>query len=96
MEPAYSVLQKYPELMKDDIGTINGVKGHLQVNPGAEPRFCKAGMCRMHCERKWRRNCQNGNKTSSLNGFSSQIGLHQLFLCSKETDRMFEFVVTLI
>ena len=43
VEAAYSVLQKYPELMRDDIGTINGVKGHLQVNPEAEPRFCKAG-----------------------------------------------------
>ena len=42
VEAAYSVLQKYPELMRDDIGTINGVKGHLQVNPEAEPRFCKA------------------------------------------------------
>ena len=28
--------------MRDDIGTINGVMGHLQVNPEAEPRFCKA------------------------------------------------------
>ena len=42
VEAVYSVLQKYPELMSDDIGTINGVKGHLQVNPDAEPRFCKA------------------------------------------------------
>ena len=42
VEAAYSVLQNYPELMRDDIGTINGVKGHLQVNPEAEPRFCKA------------------------------------------------------
>ena len=40
VEAAYSVLQKYPELMSDDIGTINGVKGHLQVNPEAEPSFC--------------------------------------------------------
>ena len=29
-------------LMRDDIGTMNGVKGHLQVNSDAEPRFCKA------------------------------------------------------
>ena len=28
--------------LRDDIGTINGVKGHLQVNPEAEPIFCKA------------------------------------------------------
>ena len=42
VEAAHSVLQKYPDLMRDDIGTINGVKGHLQVNSEAEPRFCKA------------------------------------------------------
>ena len=42
VEAAYSVLQKYLDLMRDDIGTIDGVKGHLQVNSEAEPRFCKA------------------------------------------------------
>ena len=42
VEAAHSVLQKYPDLMRDDIGTINGVKGNLQVNSEAEPRFCKA------------------------------------------------------
>ena len=42
VEAARSVLQKYPDLLSDDIGTMNGVKGHLQVNSDAEPRFCKA------------------------------------------------------
>ena len=42
VEAAHSVLQKYPDLLRDDIGTINGVKGHLQVNAEAEPRFSKA------------------------------------------------------
>ena len=35
VEAAHSVLQKYPDLMRDDIGTMNGVKGHLQVNSDA-------------------------------------------------------------
>ena len=42
VEAAHSVLQKYPDLLRDDIGTINGVKGHLQINAETEPRFCKA------------------------------------------------------
>ena len=88
IEAAYSVLQKYPELMRDDIGTINGVKGHLQVNPEAEPRFCKARnvpySLREKVEEELSRLEQDGI-----------IEPHQLFLCSKETDRIFKCVVTL-
>ena len=35
------ILQSYPELLKSNIGTIHGVKGHFQVDVDTKPRFCK-------------------------------------------------------
>ncbi|XP_014675604.1 PREDICTED: uncharacterized protein LOC106815629 [Priapulus caudatus] len=36
------ILEKYPEVMEDGLGTLKGVKGHVQVDSDAEPQFFKA------------------------------------------------------
>lgn len=69
-----SVLQKYDTVFSEGLGTCTGFKAKIQVDPNANPRFCKARSVPYYFRDKVEKELQKLVNEEHSNQLNSQNG----------------------